>query len=64
MLFNVDKCKVMHIGYNNCCAEYDMDENKFETVTEEKYLKVMVSDNLKWDKHVVKQLLKQIKFLA
>jgi len=22
MLFNVDKCKVMHMGYNNTCPEY------------------------------------------
>ena len=42
MLFSVDKCKVMHIGYNNCCAEYDMGGNKLETVTEEKYLGVKV----------------------
>ena len=22
MLFNVDKCKIIHIGYSNCHAEY------------------------------------------
>jgi len=64
MLFNVDKCKVMHIGYNNCCAEYDMDENKFETVTEEKYLKVMVSDKLKWDKQRSEAVIKANKILG
>jgi len=40
MLFNVEKCKVMHIGYNNCCAEYDTDGNKLETAAEEKDLGV------------------------
>ena len=24
MLFNVDKCKIMHIGYNNGKAKYEM----------------------------------------
>ena len=25
MLFNIDKCKVMHLGYNNPKADYVMD---------------------------------------
>jgi len=50
MLFNVDKCKVMHIGYNNKKAEYVMDGVKLERVTEEKDLGVIFSEDLKWEK--------------
>ena len=56
MLFSVDKCIFMHIGYNNCCA-VSMDGNKLESVTEEKDLGVMVSDNLKWDKQCSKAVI-------
>jgi len=41
-----------------------MDENKFETVTEEKYLKVMVSDNIKWDKQRSEAVIKANKILG
>ena len=44
MLFNVDKCKIIHIGLRNCHADY------LETVDEEKDLGVIVSKDLKWDK--------------
>jgi len=64
MLFNVDKCKVMHIGYKNCCAENDTDGNKLETVTEEKDLGVMVSDKLKWDKQCSEAVIKANKILG
>jgi len=64
MLFSVDKCKVMHVGYNNCCAEYDMDGNKLETVTEEKDLGVVISDNLKWDKQCSEAVIKANKILG
>jgi len=50
MLFNVEKCKVMHIGYNNMKAEYFMDGVKLEHVTEEKDLGVIISEDLKWEK--------------
>jgi len=36
MLFNVDKCKVMHIGHNNTISEYVVDGVR--RVTEEKDL--------------------------
>ena len=36
MLFNADKYKVMHIGYNNFHADYFMSGNKLNTVSEEK----------------------------
>jgi len=56
--------KVMHIGYNNCCAEYDMDRNKLETATEEKDLGVMVSNNSKCDKQCSEAVIKANKILG
>ena len=50
MLVNVEKCKVMHMGYNNTCSEYLLNGTKLESVSEEKDLGVFISDDLKWDK--------------
>jgi len=50
MLFNVEKCKVMHMCYNNTCSEYFLNGTKLESVSEEKDLRVFISDDLKWDK--------------
>jgi len=47
MLFNVEKCKVMHIGYNNVQAEYVVNGVKLECVSDDKNLGVIVSDDLK-----------------
>ena len=47
MLFSVEKCKVMHMGYNNTQAEYAMNDVKLECVTDEKDVGVIVSDDLK-----------------
>ena len=42
MLFNVDKCKVMHIGYKNVKATYEMNGKPLEEVTEERDLGVIL----------------------
>jgi hypothetical protein len=47
MLFNVVKCKVMHMGYNNRQAEYRMDECGLQAICEELDLGVVVQSNLK-----------------
>jgi len=49
MLFNMDRCKVMHMGYNNLQAEYVTDGSKLESADEEKDLGVIINDDLKWD---------------
>jgi len=51
MLFSIEKAN-------------DMDGNKLETVTEEKDLGVMVSDNLKWDKQCSEAVIKANKILG
>ena len=57
MLFNVDKCKVMHIGKDNPRFEYEMSDNNgnikvLKSVDCEKNLGVYLQDNLKFDKHI------------
>jgi len=55
MLFNADKCKVMHVGYNNNNnnnkhANHDVNDVQLECVLEEKDLDVIISEDLKWQK--------------
>ncbi len=47
MVFNVEKCKVMHFGRNNAEFNYYMDGKALEKVTEEKDLGIFLSDDLK-----------------
>ena len=57
MIFNVEKCKVMHLGKNNPRFEYEMTDKDGNTkvlksVEMEKDLGVNVQENLKFDKHI------------
>lgn len=54
MLFNVDKCRVMHLGYGNKNAEYTMNGRCLQAVTEEVDLGVIVQNDLKCAKHCAK----------
>ena len=47
MEFNINKCKVMHLGKGNRKYEYYMNGQELEVVQEEKDLGILVSDNLK-----------------
>ena len=47
MLFNVKKCKVLHIGHNNAYCEYSMNGEILQSVTEETDLGIIVSNDLK-----------------
>ena len=46
MAFNVQKCKTMHVGFNNPGYEYSMDGKKLETTEEERDLGVIMSRKL------------------
>jgi hypothetical protein len=46
-LFNVEKCKVTHIGSGNKRARYMMDGVQLQEMHEEMDLGVLVQDNLK-----------------
>ena len=56
LYFNVDKCKVLHIGRNNPCLDYKMNVNdstcKVKECKEEKDLGVTFDDNLSFDNHI------------
>ena len=47
MLFNIDKCKVMHFGNNNSKSQYIMGGQPLHVISEEKDLGVLISDNIK-----------------
>jgi ribonuclease P/MRP protein subunit RPP40 len=50
MSFNIEKCKVMHLGYNNGEAKYFMGGRELAVVKEEKDLGVIISQDLKVSK--------------
>ena len=57
MFFNINKCKVMHIGKDNPNFEYEMSDNQGVTknltsVEYEKDLGIHFQDNLKFDRHI------------
>ena len=47
MIFNVQKCKVMHFGRSNPCNDYTMNNISLEKVRVERDLGVLISDDLK-----------------
>lgn len=57
MLFNVEKCKVMHMGYNNTKMEYEMNGTIMNEVTEEKDLGIIIQNDLKCNKQCTKAVI-------
>ena len=52
MQFNLEKCKVMHFGYNNPCLEYTMGKAKSTVTKSEKNLGVVIDSTLKPAAHI------------
>ena len=52
MLFNVDKCKVLHIGRSNPSSSYSMGGKLLQAIDDEKDLGVTIHKSLKPSKHV------------
>lgn len=52
MKFNVDKCKVMHIGNSNDQANYILNGSNLTKVNQEKDLGITISSDLKPEKHI------------
>jgi len=46
MLFNIDKCKVMHFGHKNTLFSYQLEGKCLEKVSEEKDLGIIISNNM------------------
>jgi len=53
-LFNVDKCKVMHIGNKNGKAKYEMNGKLLEEVIEEQDLGVIMQNDMKCNSQCIK----------
>ena len=47
MLFNIDKCKVLHVGKNNNKSNYEMGGQILDSLEEERLLGVIISSDLK-----------------
>ena len=47
--FNVDKCSVMRIGYNNMKSNYNMSNQQLPTTDQQRDLGIITKD-LKWQK--------------
>ena len=54
MPFNIEKCKVMHMGNSNIETKYEMGGKELEVVMEEKDLGVIVCDKFKVSKQCLK----------
>ena len=62
MLFDLDKCKIMHFGYNNPNKIFLLGGHILETVDEEKDLGVMIRKYLKASSQCVKIVQTAINF--
>mgnify|MGYP003422120574 FL=1 len=47
MLFNADKCKVMHFGYNSTEADYKIYDKNLDVTKEERDLGIIIQNDLK-----------------
>src|SRR5664279_712182 len=57
MLFNLKKCKVLHLGYNNKRAEYYLGGHKLEESNSERDLGVIVDPSLKFSEQCTKAVM-------
>ena len=53
MLFNLDKCKIMYLGFNNPNADYFVNNVQLQRVNEERDLGEIMSTDLKWKKQCI-----------
>ena len=52
MEFNVDKCKIMHLGHNNPKATYSMGGSNLQETEEERDLGVIIDNKLDFGSHI------------
>ena len=52
MEFNVDKCKVMHLGLNNPRRSYNMGDTNLQASEVERDLGVLIDHQLDFGKHI------------
>ena len=54
MIFNVDKCSVMHIGHNNMKSNHNMSNQQLPTTDQQRDLGIIITKYLKWQKQTEK----------
>ncbi len=64
LFFNTDKCKVLHLGFNNPQHQYTLDGAPLAEVKEEKDLGVVIDSELKFHSHVSQAVKKASRMLA
>jgi len=64
MLFNIDKCKVMHFRRKNTLLSYQLEGKGFEKVSEEKFLGIVISNDLKVSRQCTQVYAKANKMLG
>ena len=64
MPFNLDKCKVMHIGYKNISQTYNLLGNDIESCQQEKDLGVIITNDLQSSKQCIEVEKKAQKLLG
>ena len=64
MPFNLDKCKVMHIGHNNKKERYQLLGKELEICSEEKDLGVIITSDLKSSRQCIEAEKKSTKSIG
>ena len=64
MPFNLDKCKIMHIGHKNKNEKYELLGKEIENVQQEKDLGVVITNNLKSSNQCIEAVKKAQKLLG
>jgi hypothetical protein len=53
LTLNISKCHVLRLGYNNPKRDYFINENQVQSVSNEKDLGVTISEDMKWERHIL-----------
>ena len=64
MLFNVKKCKTMHIGKQQAVSVHKMNESQMDIVTEEKDMGVVIKNDLKSSRQCTQSYIKANRMLG
>ena len=64
MKFHPDKCKILHLGFNNRNSDYYLNGEKIKAVSEEKDLGVIITDDLKAKRHIAEIVKRANKILG
>ena len=64
MTFNLDKCKIMHIGHKNKNEKYELLGKEIESVQQEKDLGVVITNDLKSSNQCIEAVKKAQKLLG